>query len=285
MEQFLEKPGGFLGSNADYLDAAIVLLGAPMDFTVSYRPGTRMGPQQVRAVSVGLEEYSIYLDRDLSEVPFADLGDVALPFGNVTQSLELIKQVVERVLEDGKKPFVIGGEHLISYPVIQAVYERYADLMVVHFDAHADLRKDYIGEANSHATVMRKATELLGQKRIVQVGIRSGIKEEFEYAHDYTYLFRDRVEEAMPRVKEIVGDRPLYISLDIDVVDPAFAPGTGTPEPGGCTAREIIGAIHSLKECRTVGFDLVEISPVYDPSERTALLGAKLLREAILCFG
>ncbi|MBS3975254.1 MAG: agmatinase [Syntrophomonadaceae bacterium] len=285
MEQYLEKPGGFMGSNTGYPEALIVLLGAPMDLTVSYRPGTRMGPQQIRAVSIGLEEYSIYLDKQLSEVSFADLGDVAVPFGNVNESLERIRQVIERVLEDGKKPFVIGGEHLISYPVIQAIHHRYSDLMVVHFDAHADLRKDYVGEANSHATVMRKTAELLGPKRIIQVGIRSGIKEEFEYAQENTHLFKDRLEEAMPRVKEIVGDRPLYISLDIDVVDPAFAPGTGTPEPGGCTAREIISAVHSLRDCRVVGLDLVEVSPVYDPSERTALLGAKLLREAILCFG
>jgi len=285
MDQLLEKPGGFLGANSDYVDAEIVLLGVPMDFTVSYRPGTRMGPQQVRAVSVGLEEYSVYLDRNLSEVPFADMGDVILPLGNVTQSLERIKQVLERVIKDGKKPFVIGGEHLISYPVIQSVYQKYPELIVVHFDAHADLRVDYIGETNSHATVMRKTAELLGPKRIVQVGIRSGIKDEFRYAHDNTYLFGDRVHEAMPQVKEIIANRPVYISLDIDIVDPAFAPGTGTPEPGGCTAREIIGAIHSLRDCQTVGFDLVEIVPVYDPSERTALLGAKLLREAILCFG
>jgi agmatinase len=284
MEQYLEKLGGFLRSNAGYSDARIVLLGVPMDFTVSYRPGTRMGPQQVRAVSAGLEEYSVYLDKELSEVSFTDWGDVVLPFGNVAESLERIKLVADRILDDGKKPFIIGGEHLISYPVIQAVHRRYPDLMIVHFDAHADLRKDYMGETNSHATVMHKTAKLLGSKRIVQVGIRSGIKEEFDFACKNTYLFRDRVEEAMPQVQEIVSDRPVYISLDIDVVDPAFAPGTGTPEPGGCTAREIVSAIHSLRNCRIVGFDLVEVSPVYDPSGRTALLGAKLIREAILCF-
>lgn len=273
-----------MGGDTPYEDADVVILGIPMDYTVSFRPGTRMGPLSIRNVSIGIEEYSVYLDRDLSDYSYCDLGDLSLPFGNVEKSLAVIEKASRQVVEDGKFPIFLGGEHLVTYPLIKPFIEKYPDLRVVHFDAHADLRLDYSGELNSHATVMRKIAEMLGPKRVYQFGIRSGIKEEFEFAKEHTHLVVEEVLEPLKdRIPELRGV-PIYLTLDIDVVDPAFAPGTGTQEAGGCTSREIIKAIHALKELNIVGFDLVEVSPVMDTSERTALLAAKIVREAILSF-
>jgi len=285
LDSLVERYTGFMGAAEKYEEADIVLAGIPMDFTVSFRPGTRMGPQQIRSVSYGLEEYSIYLDKDLSEKRYYDLGDINLPFGNVEHSLEIIEQVTRLLLKDKKFPIMIGGEHLVTYPIVKAVIDRYPELVVVHFDAHADLRTDYAGESNSHATVMRKVAELIGPKNLYQFGIRSGTRDEFIYARENTNIFVERVIEPLREVVNQFGARPVYVTLDIDVVDPAYAPGTGTPEAGGCSSREIIQAIHELGASNVIGFDLVEVSPVTDHSERTALLAAKIIREAILSFG
>ncbi len=284
MNQYLSRMTGFLGATEQYEDAQAVIIGLPMDFTVSLRPGARTGPQQIRNLSYGLEEYSVYQDKSLHELAFYDAGDVALPFGNVFESLKRIENVAAEIFAQRKFPLFIGGEHLVSYPVVKACYHQYPDLVVLHFDAHADLRREFEGEEESHATVMYKVAELLGPKRLYQFGIRSGIKEEFEYARENTHLFVDELFPALSKAVAEIGASPVYISLDIDVVDPAFAPGTGTPEPGGCTAREIIAAVQAMKQLRVVGMDLVEVSPVNDKSERTAILGAKIIREALLAF-
>lgn len=284
LEEIIDKPGIFMGADTPYEASDAVILGIPMDYTVSFRPGTRLGALSIRNVSVGIEEYSVYLDRDLGDYAYCDLGDLALPFGNVVKSLDLIEMASRQILEDGKFPIFLGGEHLVTYPLIKPFVEKYPDLRVVHFDAHADLRTDYYGENNSHATVMRKVAEMLGPKRVYQFGIRSGIREEFLYARENTYLILEEVLEPLKAVLEELKGKPVYVTLDIDVVDPAFAPGTGTQEAGGCTSREIIKAIHVLQDLNVVGFDLVEVSPATDSSERTALLAAKLVREAILSF-
>ena len=282
--KFIEKPGIFIGADTSYEDADAVILGIPMDFTVSFRPGTRMGPLSIRNVSVGIEEYSVYLDKNLADYAYCDLGDLALPFGNVEKSLEFIEQASRQLLKDGKFPLFLGGEHLVSYPLIKPFAEKYPELRVIHFDAHADLRKNYYGENYSHATVMRKIAEMLGPKRVYQFGIRSGIQEEFIFAREYTHLVIEEVLEPLKMVLPELKGYPVYVTLDIDVVDPAFAPGTGTQEAGGVTSREIVKAIHALGELNVVGFDLVEVSPFMDSSERTALLAAKIIREAILSF-
>ena len=283
-ESFVERFTGFMGGTEHYDEAEIALVGIPMDCTVSFRPGTRMGPQQIRTVSHGLEEYSVYLDKDLADAKYYDLGDINLPIGNVSECLKVIEKVTDSLLKDKKFPILIGGEHLVTYPIIRAFKHHYQDLVVLHFDAHADLRVDYLGESNSHATVMRKVAELVGPQNLFQFGIRSGTKEEFAWGRKNTNMFVERVIEPLREVVPQLGNRPVYVSLDIDVVDPAYAPGTGTPEAGGCSSREIIQAIHELGAANVVGFDLVEVSPIKDQSERTALLGAKIIREAILSF-
>lgn len=284
MLKLVERCHDYMGSQPNYQQAKLVLVGAPMDFTTSYRPGTRMGPQQIRSVSYGLEEYSIYLDRELNQCQYIDAGDVVIPFGNVTTGLNNIGQTINQILIDGKFPLLLGGEHLVSLPAILQVAERYQNLAVLHFDAHADLREDYLGETNSHATVMRRVADAIGGKNIYQFGIRSGTREEFQYAHQHTNMFVNELLEPLAKVVPKLQGRPVYISLDIDVVDPAYAPGTGTPEPGGCTANEIIEAIHMLGTLNVVGMDLVEVNPMLDHSERTAMLAAKLVREIILQF-
>ncbi|NPV72877.1 MAG: agmatinase [Pelotomaculum sp.] len=274
-----------MGSAGDYEQADVVLVGAPMDFTVSFRPGARQGPRQVRQVSYGLEEYSVDLERDLADYSFFDAGDIELPFGSVQESLRRIGLVAAEIIAAGKFPLFLGGEHLISFAVIKQAAKSYPGLAVIHLDAHADLREEYMGEFFSHATVMRRVADLIGGKNLYQFGIRSGAREEIEFARRNTNLFTNEVVKPLRENIQYLKGRPVYVSLDIDVVDPSFAPGTGTAEPGGCTAREILQAVHLMGGLNVVGFDLVEVSPLYDPSERTALLAAKLVREAILTFG
>lgn len=275
----------FLGAG-EYEDARAVLFGVPMDFTVSFRPGSRLGPTRIREVSDVLEEYSLDLDRSLDELTFADLGDLDLPLGNPTASLERAKRVCQGILADGKMPIALGGEHLISLPLIEAVHERYPDLVVVQFDAHADLRDNYLGEKMSHATVMRRVVELFpdDERRLYQFGIRSATREEVEFAREHTYFRPFEVWEAFLELLPSLKGRPIYVTLDIDVFDPAYAPGTGTPEPGGVEPQQLFQAIKALGGCRIVGCDLVEVAPVQDPTERTAVLAAKLIREMLLSF-
>jgi len=273
----------FMGSVNHYENADIILVGVPMDFTCSFRPGTRFGPQKIREISIGIEEYSIYMDKDLADKKYYDAGDLDLPFGNVDRCLEIIGDACRQILKDNKFPLFIGGEHLISLPLIREAYNKYGDeMLLLHFDAHADLRENYIGECNSHASVIRRVTEFINGQNIYQFGIRSGTKEEFEFAKENTNLFLFDVLEPLKSVIGQFGSRPVYVTLDIDVVDPAFANGTGTPEPGGCTSREILQAVTEMSSLNIIGFDLVEVSPIFDQSDRTALLAAKIIRDIIL---
>jgi agmatinase len=284
LQAYLQRKTGFLGASEDYEKAQAVLVGLPMDYTVSLRPGARFGPQQIRNISFGLEMYSPAQDRSLENIAYFDAGDVFLPFGNTVESLKRIEEVARNLFADEKFPLFLGGEHLVTLPLIKACVNYFPELVAFHFDAHTDLREQFEGEENSHATVMRKAADLLRPKSLYQFGIRSGVKEEFEFAKKHTNLYQDEIFPALHQaVKEAKG-KPVYITLDIDVADPAFAPGTGTPEPGGCSAREILEAVWAMKDLQVVGMDLVEVAPAYDQSERTAILAAKLVREALLAF-
>ncbi len=172
----------FIKSHPSYEESSVVLYGMPMDWTVSYRPGSRFGPTRIREVSIGLEEYSAYLDRELEEVKYFDAGDIPLPFGNAGRSLEMIEDYIDGLLADGKTPLGMGGEHLVSWPVMKAMAKKYPDLAIIHFDAHTDLREEYEGEPLSHSTPIRKIAEHIGPKNVYSFGIRSGMKEEFQWA-------------------------------------------------------------------------------------------------------
>jgi agmatinase len=275
----------FIKSHPSYEESQAVIYGMPMDWTVSYRPGSRFGPARIREVSIGLEEYSPYLDRELEEVKYFDAGDIPLPFGNAERSLELIEEFVDKVLADGKFPLGLGGEHLVSWPVIKAMYKKYPDLAIIHMDAHTDLRTDYEGEPLSHATPIRKAAELMGPENVYSFGIRSGMKEEFEWAKENgMYIAKFEVLEPLKEVLPKLKGRPVYVTIDIDVLDPAHAPGTGTVDSGGITSNELLASIHEIarSEVNVVGADLVEVAPIYDHSEQTANTASKLIREMIL---
>uniref|UniRef100_A0A7U3YIM5 Agmatinase n=1 Tax=Geobacillus sp. (strain Y4.1MC1) TaxID=581103 RepID=A0A7U3YIM5_GEOS0 len=275
----------FIKSHPDFAESEAVIYGMPMDWTVSYRPGSRFGPARIREVSIGLEEYSPYLDRELGEVKYFDAGDIPLPFGNAQRSLDMIEDFVDKILATDKFPLGIGGEHLVSWPVIKAVYKKYPDLAVIHMDAHTDLREQYEGEPLSHATPIRKVAELIGPTNVFSFGIRSGTKEEFQWAKDNgMYIAKFEVLEPLREVLPKLAGRPVYVTIDIDVLDPAHAPGTGTVDAGGITSKELLAAIHEIAKSniRVVGADLVEVAPIYDHSEQTANTASKLIREMIL---
>ncbi|MDU9694817.1 agmatinase [Priestia aryabhattai] len=275
----------FIGSHPVFEESEAVLYGMPMDWTVSYRPGSRFGPTRIREVSIGLEEYSPYLDRELEEVKYFDAGDIPLPFGNPQRSLNMIEEYIDQLLAADKFPLGMGGEHLVSWPVMKAMYKKYSDLAIIHMDAHTDLREEYEGEPLSHSTPIRKVAELIGPENVYSFGIRSGMKEEFQWAKENgMHISKFEVLEPLKEILPTLAGRPVYVTIDIDVLDPAHAPGTGTVDAGGITSKELLASIHAIakSDLRIVGGDLVEVAPIYDPSEQTANTASKLIREMIL---
>ncbi len=263
--------------------AGVILFGASLDLTSSYRAGTRFGPQQIRAAGEGLEDYSLTLDRDVRQLKVVDRGDLELPPGDLQGSLARIEKEAAGVLEKGMACVVLGGEHLITLPLVQAALARYPSLVVLQIDAHADLAECYGGERLTHATVIRRVAELLGPGRLVQLGIRSATAEEVAFAREQTHLFSGPPPD-VAQVVELLMGRPVYLTIDIDVVDPAFAPGVGNPEPGGWSSGELFQVLTRMADLDVVGMDLVEVCPPYDPAGITATLAAKVLRESLVTF-
>jgi agmatinase len=274
----------FLESWDDYRNARIILLGVPLDITSSFRMGSREAPQAVRAASQGLEEYSPRLDRNLGECAVYDAGDLLLPPGNLQACLNRIGQACRFIADDGKIPFMLGGEHLVTLPAVQTMAEFFPGLAVLQFDAHADLRDDYLGESLSHATVLRRICEVVGDNNVYQFGIRSGTRDEFQYGHSHTHFYPFEAARTLRSCLPDLKERPVYVTLDIDILDPAYAPGTGTPEPGGIQPAEIFEVLTVLQELQVVGLDIVELAPAYDASGITAMLVAKMTREGLLAL-
>jgi len=271
----------FISCDSSYEESNIVIFGVPFDSTVSFRPGARFAPNAIRLDSDGIETYSPYLNKDIEELVISDIGDVEVIPGNVVQTLDNIYDQTRTILNDNKFPFMIGGEHLISLPSIKAVHEKYPELRIIHLDAHTDLRNDYLGEELSHATVMKRVHDLVGDNRIFHFGIRSGLKEEFQFANEHNYIERftvGSIKETANRLR----DFPVYITLDLDVLDPSIMCGTGTPEAGGLTFKELHSALISLKELNIVGCDIVELAPNLDQSGASTAVANKLIREMLL---
>jgi len=271
----------FIGCSYSFEEASTVILGAPFDGTVSYRPGTRFAPNAIRLDSEGLETYSPYLDLDLTDYKIHDFGDIDMVFGSKERSLDELYTTTKQCLKDQKKVLTIGGEHLISYAPIKAYYDQYNDLHVIQFDAHTDLRDHYMGEEFSHATVMKLVHGFLGDGRIFQYGIRSGMKEEFMFAQNHTYLEKFDVKTIQHAVNTI-KNKPVYITIDLDVLDPSIMSGTGTPEPGGLSFNTFMDALYQLKDLNIVGIDVVELSPHYDASGVSTAVASKIIRECLL---
>jgi len=273
----------FLGFDNEYKESEIVVFGSPFDGTTSFRPGTRFAPNMMRSESYGLETYSPYLDRDLENIKVFDAGDLEFPFGNTKKVLNMIRDFTDNIVKDDKIPVMIGGEHLVTLPAIEAVYNKYNDLHVLHFDAHTDLRDDYMGEKLSHATVIRRTWDFLGDGKIYQFGIRSGEKKEFEWAKEHTKLTKFTCDGLEDAVKEI-GDKPVYVTIDLDILDPSIFPGTGTIEPGGISFNDMMKVINNIKGLNIVGADIVELSPHYDTSGVSNAVACKILRELVLAI-
>ena len=273
----------FMGCDAEYQEADIVLFGAPYDSTTSFRPGTRFAGSSIRNDSYGLETYSPYQDRDLGEGKIADLGDLELAIGSSEKVLAQIEETAEEILRDGKLPFMIGGEHLVTLGSVRAAVKHYPDLHILHFDAHTDLREDYLGVKLSHACVIRRCWEVLGDGRIHQFGIRSGEKAEFEWARSGNTDFHPFSLEGLEDTIQALKGKNVYFTLDLDVLDPSVFPGTGTPEPGGISFLELMrGAVRVCRELNLVGCDVNELCPPCDPTGASTAVACKIIREMLL---
>lgn len=277
----LNKNNNFIGCECEYESADIVVFGAPFDGTTSYRPGTRFAPKRMREESYGIETFSPYLNKDLSEIKVFDAGDLELSIGNTARVLEDIESFSFKIIADGKIPLMIGGEHLVTLGAVRAISKKHADLHILHFDAHADLRNDYLGEKLSHSTVMRRVHELVGDGKIFQFGIRSGEKEEFMFAKEHTFMNRFSLKGIEYAIKE-AAHAPIYLSIDLDVIDPSEFPATGTPEAGGVSFTDLLEAVDKVGKLNIVGCDINELSPPYDHSGISTALACKFLRELLL---
>lgn len=271
----------FIGCENGYEESKICVFGAPFDSTTSFRPGTRFASHAMRYESWGLETYSPYQDKDLNDIRVFDCGDLELPFGDPAPALKQIEELSAKIMDDNKIPCMIGGEHLVTLGAVRAAAERYKDLLIIHFDAHTDLRDEYLGQKLSHASVIRRCHELVGDKKIFQFGIRSGERYEFEFAEEHNTINKFSLAGLEEAILEI-GDRPAYFTLDLDVLDPSVFPGTGTPEPGGVTFAELLDAVIKIGKLNIVGMDINELCPAYDQSGASTAVACKILRELLL---
>ncbi len=271
----------FIACDSTFEDADTVVFGAPFDSTTSFRPGTRFASKVMRVESEGIETYSPYQDRDLEDISVFDGGDLELPFGNVVVALEEIENYTKSILEAGKKPLMIGGEHLVTYGTMKAISNHYDDVCVLHFDAHADLRQDYLGQELSHATVIRRVSEMVGPENVYQLGIRSGTKEEFDFGKSKTNFCPFNVSRLDEFIEKLKGKK-VYLTIDLDVLDPSIFAGTGTPEAGGLTFNELLNSVLKLKDLNIIGADINELSPSYDQSGVSTAVACKILREILL---
>lgn len=274
----------FIAAEADFDEARAVIFGAPFDGTTSFRPGTRFGPGAIRAESDGIETYSPYQNKDLEDIAVFDSGDLLLPFGNTEAVLDMICARTAEILEAGKKPVMLGGEHLVTLGAVRAMVQKYPELHIIHFDAHTDLRDDYLGERLSHATVIRRCHDLLGDGRIHQFGIRSGERAEWDFAFAHTDFHPFNVKDVLDVVLALGSDVPVYVTLDLDVLDPSLFCGTGTPEAGGVFFQDLEEALLALEALNVVGFDMNELSPHYDASGVSTAVACKVLREMLLAY-
>ena len=274
----------FMGCDAAPEDAKTVLFGAPFDCTTSFRPGTRFGSAAIRHESYGLESYSPYQDRDLTDIAVLDTGDLELPFGDTQTALAMIESQTAEILKAGKRPFLLGGEHLVTLGAFRAVAAAYPDVHIIHFDAHADLRDAYLGVQLSHACVLRRCWELVGDGRIFQFGIRSGDRSEFIWGKSHVTTNRFGFG-TLDEIVDTLQGKPVYFTLDLDVLDPSVFPGTGTPEPGGVGFDDLRRAATSVcSRLHIVGCDVNELSPQYDQSGGSTAVACKIVREMLLAF-
>lgn len=275
------KDASFIGCDAPYKTARTVLAGLPYDGTSSFRPGSRFAPESIRKYSYAIESFSHEQERDITDYKVADLGNLDLPYGDSTAVIELVEQLAAKMIKDKKKALYIGGEHLLTYPLIKQYAKKYKNLKVIYFDAHADLRAGYMGSRLSHASAARLTAEEVGFENLYMFGIRSFEKAEWAYAKKNN-IFIDSKVERFDEVVDMIKGSPVYMTLDMDVFDPACLPGLGTPEAGGIFYQDFMKLLPGLSKLNIVGMDMLEISPEYDPHGNSSIFGAKVIRELIL---
>lgn len=273
---FLDR--NWMAQNPDYDTSDIVMMGLPFDGTVSYRSGSRFAPELIRLASWGLETYSPYFDTDLEDVNFHDIGDLEFPLGNTVETLDLIRKNVDIIYSDNKRFFGIGGEHLVTLPVIEAISKHFKDITLIHFDAHTDLRQEYLTQKLSHSAVIYHCGEIIGFENIKQIGIRSGMKEEFDLMKKY------KTKLNFPEQLSQFKKRNVYVTVDLDILDPSIMSGTGTPEAGGFTFNELMQWFEPLRELNIIGADVVELAPHYDNSGVSTAVASKVIRELLICM-
>jgi agmatinase len=270
----------FMAARPNLEQARVVLFGCPFDGTSSYRPGSRFAPPAIRQVSDGLETFSPVLRSDLEDVNFADAGDLLLPFGDIEKALEMTYRMAAGLHVKGQIPAALGGEHLLTLPLFRATAEAHPDVVIIQFDAHLDMRNEYLDVSLSHATVMRRVSEIVQPSRILQVGPRSGTRDEFLFSESLGILRPTTITPA--EIREWVGRNPVYVTVDLDVLDPSILPGTGTPEPGGVSFSTLEDWLSGLAGCRWVGWDVMELSPMLDASQISSIAAAKIVRTMLL---
>ena len=283
MEKNVEN---FIGCDAEYEDAKIVIFGAPFDSTTSFRPGARFGSSAIRHESFGLEIYSPYQDKEITDCPIFDSGDIELCFGSSEKALEDIEERAETILNDGKIPFMIGGEHLVTLGAVRAAFKKHPDMHLIQFDAHCDLRDDYLGAKLSHAAVVRRCHDFLGDGRIHQFCIRSGEKTEFEFASKHTDMHKFNFDGLKETLSGLIARKvPVYLTIDLDCMDPGIFPGTGTPEAGGVSFTELLNAMVEVSKCNIIGADVNELAPMLDTSGASTAAACKVVRELLIAIG
>ncbi|MBU1077940.1 MAG: agmatinase [Spirochaetes bacterium] len=269
----------FLDAKEDYKASRIILFGVPFDGTSSFRKGSAKAPDEIRASSDSIETYSPYLNKDLMDLDFYDAGDLKGLSREQSESMfDSVSEYMKKITSDGKIPFALGGEHLITYPVVKSLMNVYENITVVQFDAHTDLREDYDGVRYSHATVMKRLLEIDGVS-LIQTGIRSGPKDEFELMNTNKTFYKLSDKELI--LKQI-RNKNVYITVDIDVFDPSSVPGTGNPEAGGITFLQFIDFIKNIKDTSLIGCDVAELNPDLDPSGISSIFTAQVVRELLL---
>jgi agmatinase len=273
----------YISANASFEKSRGVILGCPYDGSASFRPGARFGPSAIRKASWGIETFSPYFQRDLTRCSIHDMGDLELPLGEKKISLSLIRKALSQILSKKKFPILLGGDHLITLPIVEELFRRYPNLHIIQIDAHTDLREDYLGESLSHSTVMRRVVDYLGEGRLFQIGVRSGTEDEFKLARKWKSIVPNDPRALRAMMKHL-KNQPVYVTLDLDVIDSGLLPGVGTPEPGGLTFQGLLSLLKELQSLHVVGFDVVELAPDYDPTGISSVTTSVILREMILTF-
>jgi agmatinase len=275
----------FIACRASLPEARVALFGIPFEGRVNLRRGADHGPRELRLASDSIETYSPFLGRDLEDLAIADLGDCELGDGSPREQLARAREEIRRFWRPGLRPVMLGGDHTATLPVIEVLAPAIPELRILQLDAHPDLREEFLGERCNYASAMARVMDVVAPERVYQVGMRTGAREEYQRKAPHLFpAHRTRPLDAVRSLLPELAAHPLYVTVDVDVLDPSEAPGTGAPEPCGITAAELVEIVRLLAPCSIVGTDLMEVAHAWDPSGRTGITACWILREAILTW-